>query len=121
MADEENRQGIYILIEIVTVCTAVTHTSKKHLEVLMELECISPWVKELSAFSVINLQKTFSRMSMANTCQLQTDTCCLPLQELTHALFAAADFQLHLKGVQGGEQKWGTLCSESLAGQSSHI
>ena len=42
MADEENRQGIYILIEIVTVCTAVTHTSKKHLEVLMELECISP-------------------------------------------------------------------------------
>ena len=44
-------------------------------------------------------------MSMTNTCQLQTDTCCLPLQELTHALFAAADFQLHLKGVQGGEQK----------------
>lgn len=60
-------------------------------------------------------------MSMANTCQLQTDTCHLPHKELIHAkLFAAVDFQLHLKGGRV-ESRSETLCSENLAGQSSHI
>ena len=67
---------------------------------------------------MINLQDVFSRISMANTCQLQIDSCHLSLQELTHVLFAAADFQLHLKGVLGGSE---TLCSENLAGQPLDI
>ena len=43
-------------------------------------------------------------------CQLQIGACYLPLQGLSCAT-AAADFQHPLKGAQGGEQKWGTLCS----------
>ena len=56
-------------------------------------------------------------------CQLQIGTChgCLPSTStrIKSCATVAADLQHPLKGVQGGEQKWGTLCLGSWQDRSS--
>ena len=51
-------------------------------------------------------------------CQPQIGTCPSTSTRITSSAAAAADFQHPLKGVQGGEQKGGTLrLGKKLAGQ----
>jgi hypothetical protein len=45
----------------------------------------------------------------------------VPWAPLKSCAAAAADFQHPLKGVQGGEQKWGTLCSGKTGRTSLRI
>ena len=56
------------------------------------------------------------RSPIQNTWQLQIDTCHWDLPSTSTKIKScagtAADFQHSLQGFQGGEQKWGTLCSE---------
>ena len=61
-------------------------------------------------FENFKSRKNFNRVPSQGQCQLQIDTCHLLLQWLNSAA-AATDLQYFLKGAQGGEQKWGTLCS----------
>ena len=50
-------------------------------------------------------------MSKKGLCQLKTDTCYLHLQRLNHG-HSNCWPSSPLKGVQGENQEWGTLCSE---------
>ena len=69
------------------------------------------WDRESSAAFLENpsdAPRKYFEFQFNSNRQLQIGTCRLPLQGLNHA---AADFQHLLKGVQGGEQKWGALWS----------
>ena len=62
-----------------------------------------------------------SYLSLRVPLQVQTVTCHEHLRSTSTRIkscaAAAADLQQFLKGVQGGDQEWGTLCSGKLAEQ----
>ena len=55
--------------------------------------------------------KTWSNMTMKGPCWLEVGPCQLPLQRLKLDNYKMLTFNTPLKGVQGGDKKYGTLFS----------